>query len=385
MADFNFQDLKAAYESFQQPIVRLYVEGTDITAEDVPLSLTEVEVELSNGFEAGIATFMLTGMYDDESRTYDIKDVKKYLYLGSTVILYIGYGTSVREVFRGFIARVHFIIPKENTEDQPGVEVSAMDAKGLMMANRHSKRLKATCYSEAVKEILSENVFLSQKDDKMNDFTTLNISNTPDKQDQQGNGQTSDKRVEMVEESDYEFIVKAAKKFNFEFFIVGGTLYFIEAKKNTTPLITLTPFTGLRSIDVGYDISGLVRSVEVRNIDMDQGKYVGDKKKMSSKISLGNKAKPLVEKQSFVYLDPTAQSKAEAGYRASYLTDTIDYRLGSIEAEFIGLPELVPGRFIELKNFGSPVDNLFYLTKVRHILESNVYRTVFEGCANSIQ
>ncbi|MCR4657932.1 MAG: hypothetical protein K5770_17165 [Lachnospiraceae bacterium] len=385
MADFNFQDLAHAYESFQQPLARIYVDGTDITAEDVPLSLTDAEIELSNGFEAGIATFTLTGMYDDEARTYDIKDVKKYLFLGSTVIFLLGYGTTVREVFRGFIARVHFVIPKEDSEEQPRVEVSAMDAKGLMMAGRHSRRLKATCYSDAVKEILAENVFLAQKDDKMQDFTTLNISNTPDKQDQGGNAQTSDKRVEMVEESDYEFIVKAAKKFNFEFFIVGKTLYFIEAKKNTTPLLTLTPFSGMKSIDVGYDISGLVRSVEVRNIDMDQGKYVGDKKKMNSKISLGNKAKPLVEKQSFVYLDPTAQSKAEAGYRAAYLTDTIDYRLGSIQAEFIGLPELVPGRFVELSNFGSPVDNLFYLTRVRHTLESNMYRTVIEGCANSVK
>ena len=136
---------------------------------------------------------------------------------------------------------------------------------------------------------------------------------------------------------------------------------------------------------MGYDISGLARSVEVRNIDMEQGKFVGDKKKAKTKISMGNKAKPLVEKQSFVYLDPTAQSKAEAGYRAAYLMDSIDYRLGSIQAEFIGIPELVPGRFVTLKNFGKPVDNNFYLTRVRHILENKVYRTVFEGCANSIQ
>ncbi len=392
MADFKFSDLKNVYEGFEEPRIRIYVNGMDITQEEVPLVVNDVEVELSNGFEAGIASFNLTGVYDDEARVFAIDKVKKYLFLGSTVIVLLGYGVSLREVFRGFIARVHFVIPRTNANALPSIEISAMDAKGLMMANRHSKRLKATCYSDAVKEILSANTFLSQKDNNMKDFTTLNISNTPDKQDQgagggggAGAGKTSDKRVEMVEESDYEFIVKAAKKFNFEFFIVGGMLYFIEAKKNTTPLITLTPYCGLRSLDVGYDISGLARSVEVRNIDMEQGKFVGDKKKAKTKISMGNKAKPLVEKQSFVYLDPTAQSKAEAGYRAAYLMDSIDYRLGSIQAEFIGIPELVPGRFVTLKNFGKPVDNNFYLTRVRHILENKVYRTVFEGCANSIQ
>ena len=33
-----------------------------------------------------------------------------------------------------------------------------------------------------------------------------------------GGGQAPDNRIEMVAESDYEFVVRAAKKFNFEFF-----------------------------------------------------------------------------------------------------------------------------------------------------------------------
>ena len=161
-------------------------------------------------------------------------------------------------------------------------------------------------------------------------------------------------------------------------------LYFIEAKKNTTTLIELTPLMGMKSVDVGYDITGLVKSVAVRNIDMEQGKYIGEKKKSNTKISLGNLAKPLVEKQTLVYLDPTTDSKEEAGYRASYLLDSIDYRLGSVSAEFVGLPELIPGRFITFKDFGQPLDNDFYLTNVRHILRANSYVTRFEGCANSI-
>ncbi|MCR5790491.1 MAG: hypothetical protein K6G83_11450 [Lachnospiraceae bacterium] len=383
MADYDFGALKSAYEDFQEPVVKLMINGMDVTEKEKSLKIIRTEVELSNGFEAGIATITLAGNYDKDARLFKIDKVKKYLFLGSTVILYLGYAKSVREVFRGFIARIHFIIPKDYEEDIPSIEIAAMDAKGVMMANRHSKRLKATSYSDAVKEVLKANAFLSQKDDKNMDFTDMTISDTPDKK-KNSDGKTSDKRVEMVEESDYEFIVKAAKKFNFEFFIVGKNLYFIEAKKNTTPLITLTPFTGLKSIDIGYDISGLVRSVEVRNIDMEQGKYVGEKRNLKSKISLGNKAKPLVEKQSLVYLDPTAMTQEEAGYRAAYLKDTVDYRLGSVVAEFIGIPELVPGRFITLHGFGKPADNTFYLTSVRHIVSDNAYLVDFEGCANTI-
>ncbi len=381
MADFVFGDLKLAYENFQEPVVQISVNGTNLAKEKDPLVIIRAEVEQTSGFEAGIANVTLTGAYDADHKAFGIEKIEKFLDPGSTVILYMGYSKSVREVFRGFIARVHFLVPKDIENEVPSIEITAMDAKGLMMANRHSKRLKATCYSEAVKEVLKSNVFLSQKDSKAKDFTTLNISNTPDKQE--NSGKQGDFRVEMVEESDYEFIVKAAKKFNFEFFIIGQNLYFIEAKKNKTPLIELSPFTGMNSIDVGYDISGLVKTVEVRNIDMEQGDYVGNKKTGKAKINLGNKAMPLVEKQSYVYLDPTVKSKTEAGYRASYLMEEIDYRLGNVTAEFIGIPELTAGRFIKLVGFGQPLDNTFYLTKVRHIMDRNTYRTAFEGCTNT--
>ena len=44
-------------------------------------------------------------------------------------------------------------------------------------------------------------------------------------------GTATDKTVEMVAESDYEFVVKAAKKYNYEFFVSGGNVYFRKAKE----------------------------------------------------------------------------------------------------------------------------------------------------------
>jgi hypothetical protein len=99
---------------------------------------------------------------------------------------------------------------------------------------------------------------------------------------------------------------------------------------------------------------------------------------------MGNKAKSLVEKQSLVYIDPTTDSKEEAGYRAAYLMDSIDYRLGTVEGVFLGLPELIPGRFIKLTDFGQPLNNSFYLTTVRHTMTQSSFVTRFEGVANNI-
>ena len=384
MAEFKFSDLKSTYESFREPKTTIFIDGKEL-GKDQGIGVSGMEVELTAGYEASIATVTLVGGYDTSSKSFDINKIKQYLYLGSTIEIYLGYAVSLREVFRGFIAKVHFIVPEIGSEDMPSIELTCMDVKGLMMANRHSKRLKSECYSDAVKEILDVYPIFKQKDSSSGDFMVMNISDTPDKSSGGGNDKTTDKRVEMVEESDYDFIVKAAKRYNFEFFIVGKTLYFIEAKKNTTSLIELVPNSGMRSIDVGYDMTGLVKEVVVRNIDNTQGKYIGTSKQSQNKISLGNKAKQLIEKQSLVYIDPTTDSKEEAGYRADYLLETAGYRLGSVNGEIVGMPEIVPGRFLTLTGFGSPVDNDFYLTNVRHILRSGDYRTVFEGCANSIK
>ena len=271
-----------------------------------------------------------------------------------------------------------------------------MDVKGNLMADRHSKRLKARYYSDAVKEILDQNPFFTIKDDMGNDFIIYTSDNTPDKPggdggneggDAAGPGEkkTDDVRIEMVEESDYEFIVKAARKFNFEFFSVGRHLYFCEAKKKEDILIELSYGIGLTRLDVGYDITGLVREVEVRNVDSDQGDYVGKSKKLNSNISMGNKAKPLVDSQTYVYIDPTVRNKEDAEYRANYLSGMMDYRLGSLRAAGPGLPELIPGRFIRIKEMGKPVENTFYLTKVRHVYTLSGFSTDIEGCANKIE
>ena len=385
MAEFQFSTLKQDYESFREPKVTVYIDNKEMNDGQL-LTVKNVEVELTSGYEASIATVILGGVYDDTTHSFEIKKTKQFLYLGSTIIIYMGYATNLREVFRGFIAKVHFIIPSGDNEEMPSAELTFMDVKGLMMANRHSKKLKSLYFSDAVKEILGAYTIFQETGPNGSKFMEMNVGSTPDKPPGADGAQqqTTDRRVEMVEESDYEFMVKAAKRYNFDFFAVGKTLYFIEAKKNQTPLIALKPGTGIMSLDVGYDMTGLVKEVTVRNIDMLQGKYIGNKMQNKNKISLGNKAKQFVNNQSFVYIDPTTDSKEEAGYRASYLLEQIGYRLGSISGEMIGMPEIVPGRFITLQDFGTPVNNNFYLTNVKHTFTGRSYMTTFEGCTNVI-
>ena len=461
------------------------------------LTVGNIEIESSSGFEAGIATFHIYGCYNKIKSCFEFKNIKKYVLIGSQVSIRIGYDTCIKEVFCGFISQVNFFFQEDEI---PGVKVTCMDVKGIMMANCYSKQMTATSYSEAVKEIFNQDPYADMKTDGI--IKSLNISDTPDKADlasgalggladmagvgdladavmdnkdlisdvasaaetatnavssvaggapsgaagaltgmadsltggaassamdtvssvtnaaggaiemadQIGDtataamntasqaadalggaasqlnqiagaanipgvgavpgvpGMTTDKSVEMVAESDYEFVVKAAKKFNYEFFVSAGNVYFRKAKDYDAVLMEVSPSTGMRNIDVEYNVTGLVGKVEVRSTDVAKATQIASSKKLSNKISKGSKASKLVKEAKKVYIDPTADSKKNAGYRADYLAEEIAYRYGTLEAEFTGLPDLVVGRFIKLVNMGDPVNNLFYVTNVRHIM-----------------
>ncbi len=396
MATFDYESLKKKYDDFSHPISVIQVNGkniadgtTKIKDEDgteitLQFAVSDIEVEMTSGFEAAMATFRIFNCYDRVMCQFQFDDLKKYILLGSGVVVSLGYGGYVREVFRGFIARVNFIFQEK---DIPCVEVTAMDIKGIMMSGSYSRQLKATSFSDAVEEILEKTAYSRLRSNGI--ITDLKIADTPDKGGPGGTSQqqkASDKTIEMVCESDYEFVVKAAKKFNYEFFSVGGTVYFRKAKDASGVLMEISPGAGLRSFDVGYDLTGLVEKVEVRGMDVGKSKMISASQKLSNKVSQGSKAKPLLSKSQKVYIDPTISSREEALYRVEYLAEDISYRLGSLEAELIGLPELTPGTFIKVSGLGKAASNTFYLATVRHLMDGELgFVTKVEGKAASME
>ena len=127
---------------------------------------------------------------------------------------------------------------------------------------------------------------------------------------------------------------------------------------------------GLLYFDVEYDVTGLVETIKARGVDVGKGKVIEAKQKFNQKISMGNKAKKLIKKSEKVFLDATITSMEEAEYRAESLMEEMSYRFGTLQCSCVGIPELLPGKYLQLRSLGEPVDNYFYLTKVVHRMDS---------------
>ena len=376
MAIYDFKDLKTKYERFEYPFVFINIDGKDFSKNKAGLVVSDIEVELTSGYEASIASFCIYNSFDDEISNFRTEEVEKYICIGSGVEIAFGYGEEAQWVFSGFISKVNFFY---EAGDAPGIRVTAMDVKGIMMASKYSRQLTATSYGEAVKEILEKGPYMGLTNSQI--ITSMEISDTPDKKAPSSTeSRASDRTIEMVAESDYEFVVKAAKKYNYEFFTDCGIVYFRKAKENAEILMEMGPADGLRNFDVEYDITGLVEVIKARGIDVSSGKVIESKKKFNQKISMGNKAKKLIKNSEKVYLDATITSQEEADSRVASLMEEMSYRFGSLQCSCIGIPELIPGNYWGLRSLGEPVDNYFYLTKVIHRLDSTRgYETILYG------
>ena len=375
MATYEFEELKKKYMQFQHPVAVVKINGESLADAKKGYPVSDIQIDLTSGFEASVAEFSVYDVYDEAAGKFDLSDKKTKLQLGGRVEIYLGYSGEASCVFVGVITRINYLFEKY---DIPCIRVTAMDVKGIMMAGSYSAQLKAKNYSDAVKEILDKTAYekLGQQGEKI--IRGISIDMTPDKQRMMASGGVGaeDKTIEMVAESDYEFVVKAAKKHNFEFFTECGQVYFRKAKSDSSVLMTIGPATGMHNFDISYDLTGLVEKVVVRGMDVSKAKLISANKKFSNKISNGSKAKPLLKNSQKVYIDSTITSKEEAEDRVDSLIETMSYRNGTMECELVGLPELLPGHFIELAGLGEPTENTFYINRIRHILgKSGQYDT----------
>jgi hypothetical protein len=386
-AEFTYKELYKKYATFDYSTVRVELNGKVFADKHPDIFINDVRVDLSCGFEASMASFRLYHVYEIDrvgkppNSRFLYDKINNEVILGAPAIISFGYSGQYTHVFTGFVASVDFCFDGVNPHY---IEVTAMDAKGVMMASSYAAQLTAKSYSDAVKEVLKRVSYNNMQEAKI--ISKVSVADTPDKQQGSGGGnKASAETIEMVSESDYEFIVKAAKKFNYEFFIDRGEVIFRKARSNVKSLIELKTSFGIMTFRLGYSLTGMVENIEIRSLDAGTGKVVSAKTKYSGKMSTKSKAKSLIKKSKRVYIDPTIYTQQQADARLESLLTQMSYRLGTVECECVGMPELVPGRFAKI-SVGSPGDNNFYITNVVHeISQTGQYITKITACTDTLE
>lgn len=349
---YDFQKLKAQYKNFRTPAAKLTIGKTNVLSlKGAHMRSVEAVLSLNS---AGSVHLVLGDCYDYKNGTF-LSELKDLAVLGKEVELSLGYGSTFQKVFKGFLASVQTVL---DADEGITLEFTALDVRRLMMTdNYHVKEHKITNYSDAVRDIMKRyqklcSVSIEDTDEKFEDGCIYQ------------NG------------SDYDFIVKdliESGRVEREFFVVADKAYFRKPRSVSSVLLTLGIGKGLTYFRRNAEYEN--QKVTVMGFDPASGETVegsATAKASDEQVDvLGGAGERIIP-------DPSCESSSQAAARAKGLAARFQARRQRAEGSCVGLPELVPGRFIRLERVDSMMNQKYYLTKVTHTYDEDGFQTSFQ-------
>jgi phage protein D len=305
-----------------------------------------VTLELS---DASSANFTVVNVYDLKSSSF-ITNVKNKLKLGALIKIELGYISTRTQVFSGYIANVSMAF-----NDMPSIKVTALDVRGLMRMNSRSNyQFTETKYSEVTKKVLGAYKKVCPNL-KVDDTTKedLNI---------------------MQNGTDLDFIRDVlGQKAKKEFLVIDDTAYFRDFGNKKDPITTLKWGEGLLSFS--SSITYCNEDIKVYGHSEKQNQAIEAKKTVKSDSKLPSLVTPAPVRE---IPSSDAEDKDEATKIVEFEINERKKKSQNGSGTCIGLPEIIPGRYIKINNLDSSLNKAYYLNQVTHNFGGDGYTTDFE-------
>ena len=354
----SLEKLQRKYSGFAVPSLEIAVDGASL-AVGRELHVQQMSVDLTCGFEASGCEFLAGSCYSLQDR--DFSRAMEKFQVGSKIEISLGY-QATEPVFQGYINEVGY---EFGNEEAPMIRVKCMDAKGLLMKNRRLEAFKEKQADAVVRKLLSEQPVSSYLSGKTVDSCS-----------------SEEVPLRTGMKTDYDIIVELARKTGYEFFIIQGKAYFRQGEKSTSPIMTLTPRCRVEECISTVSGNSLIQTVEVRSIHAGNGKLISGKASISG--SFGSKASRLYQGTAQVFYEAGVESAKEASDRAKARMEALRAQFCSLELTCMGIPELVPGRFVSLDQFADAVNGKYYITAVTHRCSASEFSTTIKGQRKSL-
>lgn len=350
-AVWDFEKLQTQYKNFRVPTASFTVGGTDLTKADIAVTRVEAVLALDGASSVRVE---FADCYDVKNGAF-AASVKNAAVLGKTVELKLGYQSSLQKVFHGYLSNVR---TQASAEDGYSIEFVALDVRRLMMTdNSHAREYKIKNYSDAVSEVLKRYAKLA----------SASVDAT--------NEQLKDGLL-WQNSSDYDFIrldLIESGRVDREFFVAVDKIYFRKPQSVASPVITLRPGGGLVSLIADNEYKNT--SFEVLGFDPASRKPVSGKAAAKTK---GQISDALGGPGQWFVSDPACASASLGAARAKALARRHLAKGQRAQISCIGLPELIPGRFIAIDRVDSSVNKKYYINRVTHTFDEDGFRTVLD-------
>ncbi|MCD8335240.1 MAG: hypothetical protein LUC35_07900 [Clostridiales bacterium] len=356
---YDITALETKYDRFLAPAVEITLGGRTLDSTKIPIP--QLEVELSADGSAGGCTFTVDGLFDYENRKWN-NDLASSVKAGAKLEISGGY-VKKKPLFYGYVD--DYTMEHINA-GAPRLIVNGIDGLGFLMS----------CYEpyyggqKKCKEIISELLKKSVAAGFATDVTVDTV------------GALKDFETPLVKEQvdDFKFLRILAERYGMVLMGVNGELVFDALWKDSASLIKLTMGNGLLSFNKRVSLKKQVGKVTVWGRDVNQ-KFISG---TADSVSIGGKGKSAAQLVSALK-DTELREYSEYARTAEECTQLAQARLDSIamelvsgEGQCIGIPELIPGRFITIDGLEDETEGVYFLNKVVHCFSAEGYYTSFE-------
>ena len=354
--NYTYKALEKKYDNFSAPAFEIKVAGKLFASKEV--NITTLEVELSCDGSASGCSFRVQGQYNHEKHKWE-NGVADVVEVGAKLEVMGGY-VEKKLLFYGYVDDYTMDFEADGI---PSLEVTGLDGLGYLMSLREPLYAGKRKAVEIVKEILNKAVSAG--------FAQSVTVGQPKGFD----------TIPIVKErvDDWTFLNLMAQRYGMSLFVAAGEMIFDNVAGTTTPVVALKLGEQVHGFQKRVTLAHQVGKVEIRGRDVNQKliksastKVKIGKGKSAAQIVPGLKDAVVREYSEFV------RTKEDCTQMAQNRMDS--YAMGFVtgKGSCIGLPELFAGRYIEITGADKKSVGRFFMTKVRHVFESQAYRTEFE-------
>lgn len=355
-ATYKYIDLANKYDDFSAPAFEITLGGKELSR--AKATVTELEVELNADGTAGGCSFSIEGLYDYEQSSWN-SEIASLIEVGAELTVKAGY-VKKEEVFYGYVDDYAM---EFSPEGAPRIQVSGIDGLGYLMSCRQPFYAGQRKAAEIIKSVLNKAVSAGFA-------RSVTV------------GSLKDYEVPLVKEQldDWRYLQLMAQRYGASLMVVDGEMVFDTTMSNTKEILTLTMGVGLERFCKRVSLAHQVGEVEIYGRDVNQKPIhaavntvtVGEGSKSAAQIVSAFKKASLREYSEF------ARTEEECRKLAQNRLNGIAMGFVSGDGQCVGIPELIPGRYLKIDGSDKSINGLYYLTKVRHVFSEAGYHTAFE-------
>lgn len=354
---YTMQALKSKYDQFRSPSFTIKIGGK--TLESSQFAMLQLEVDLCADGSAGGCRFTVGSGYD-RAKSEWLNNLIKTIEVGAKLEVQGGY-VKREDIFFGYVDE--YTVDYSGTAP-PRISVTGIDGFGFLMSCQEPIYGGQKKPKQVVEEILSKATAAGYA--KSVTVGNLESPEVPPMKEQL---------------DDFKYLRMLAERYCMSLLCVKGELVFDNVVGSTSPIVTLSALTDLVSFTKRMSLHGQVGKVTVWGRDVNQKFIEGSADSVSvggsgkSAAQIASKFSKAVRREYCEYVRTEADCKKLAQARLDSLA--LDFVSG--EGCCLGIPELIPGRYVKIKDVDGDTEGSYFISKVHHRFDSNGgYFTMFE-------